>query len=247
MSKRNDVIVDGHRIIGGLRQYVHQNFSEKSGATSDACSRFLVKNGWTIVTEYNHEGREIRTHVEPGCTTDDWRLPVQLEENVPNQPKAEPIGSEVSPPLGEPEVVFAIRMLQLSQSLLRSQGVLRNKKDITSQLGEYVVLELFGGELAESGNQEGWDLIDADGLKVQVKSHAKAESNDAKYTPIKYTERKFDDLCIVRFTPNYSDVVIHRLSFDEAFGLVTSGTLSWGMLPNENLVYAGPLCADVES
>ena len=247
MSKRNDIIVNDRRIIRGLRRFVHQNYPEKRGANADQCSIHLAALGWEIITEYNHEGREIRTHVEPGCTTDDWRLPDQLKENVPDQPVAVPVHSEVSPPLGEPEVVFAIRMLQLSQSLLRSQGVLRNQKDFTSQLGEYVVLELFGGELAESGNQEGWDLIDADGLKVQVKSHAKAESNDAKYTTIKYTERKFDDLCIVRFTPNYSDVVIHRLSFEEAFGLVTSGTLSWGVLPNENLVYAGPLCADVES
>lgn len=248
MNRRNDVIINGRRCIRGLRKYVFSVNPEMTGANADSCSLYLVEQGWTIVTEFNHEGREIRTHVGPDCDSDDWRLPTKAKAIQFNRP--EPVDFEkdvVTPPLSEPDVVFAIRMLRLSQALLKSQGVLRNQKDFTSQLGEYVVLEMFSGELAESGIQAGWDLIDGNGKKVQVKSHAKAESTVVRSTPFKYTEREFDDLCIVRFTPNYADVMVHRLTFEEAQSLVTNGTLSWGVLPQEKLVYAGPLCADIES
>ena len=247
MNRRNDIIVGGRRIQGGLRRYVFAHHPEKQGSNADTCSKFLVQRGWVIVTEYLPGGREIRTHVEPGCTTNDWRLPAPSQEVAADPPETATVNTTVPPPLAEPEVIIAIRMLRFSQALLKSQGVLRNQKDFTSQLGEYVVLELFGGELATSGIQEGWDLMDANGLKVQVKSHAKAESTMVKSTPFNYTEKEFDDLCIVRFTPNYSDVVIHRLSFEDALGLVTNGTISWSALPQAKLVYEGPLCADIDA
>lgn len=218
-----------------------------AGANADACSQFLARQGWSIVIEYDQEGREIRTHVEPGCVTDNWRLPIQSEVAALEDEKSNTKKTSVSPLILDSEVVLAIRMYRLSKSLLESLGVLRNQKDFTSQLGEYVALEMFGGELAESGIQEGWDLIDGNDKKVQVKSHAKAESNVVRSTPFKYQERKFDDLCIVRFTPNYADVIIHRLSFEKALDLVSSGTISWSLLSDEMLVYQGVLCAEIKS
>ena len=41
---------------------------------------------------------------------------------------------------------------------LRSLGVLPNSKDFTSQLGEWIVEEMFQGKRAENGIQKYWDV-----------------------------------------------------------------------------------------
>lgn len=41
---------------------------------------------------------------------------------------------------------------------LKSVGIIRNKKDFTCQLGEWLVSEIYDGVYAESSIQKDWDI-----------------------------------------------------------------------------------------
>ncbi len=55
---------------------------------------------------------------------------------------------------------------------LNALGVTKNKKDFTSQLGEWLVETLYDGKRSENGIEKYWDIECYLG-KVQVKTHAK--------------------------------------------------------------------------
>ena len=87
---------------------------------------------------------------------------------------------------------------------LKKLGIVNNKKDFTSQLGEFLVANLYQGTPSESSIQKDWDLELADGKKVQVKAHAKAFTNKNKWTPVPYQQDASIDLyIIVVFTEGY--------------------------------------------
>lgn len=83
-------------------------------------------------------------------------------------------------------------------------GVIRNKKDFTSQLGEWLVAELYGGISAESSSQKDWDVKVGADLFIQVKTHAKAIGNNNRWTGIKYKkDAQINELVIIVFTHDY--------------------------------------------
>lgn len=87
---------------------------------------------------------------------------------------------------------------------LKALGVLNNKKDFTSQLGEFIVADIYKGRLAINSIQKHWDVELTDGKKVQVKSHAKAGTNKNQWTPVPYCEdAKIDLFIIIVFTEDY--------------------------------------------
>lgn len=86
---------------------------------------------------------------------------------------------------------------------LKELGVLNSKKDFTSQIGEFIVAEIYNG-LPGGNIQKGWDVCLQDGRKVQVKTHAKAETNNNQWTAIPYEANAEIDLFIILvFTHDY--------------------------------------------
>lgn len=99
---------------------------------------------------------------------------------------------------------------------LQKLGVTPNKKDFTSQIGEWFVNELYGGQRATSSTQKHWD-IQVDGKNIQIKTHSKASSNKNRWTPVNYTaDAKIDELIIVVFTPDYKLKEFYKLPWKSA-------------------------------
>jgi hypothetical protein len=116
-----------------------------------------------------------------------------------------------------------------SYTKLKENGILRNQKDITGQLGEWVSSVLFDANLATSGNNQFWDLEDALGNTYQVKSHAKALTTDASWSRIEYPSNapiKF--IVIVVFDPNYKLQELYKIPFQDALKCRTANhVLNW--------------------
>lgn len=101
------------------------------------------------------------------------------------------------------EIAQAINNYINCLKVLTENKILLNKKDFTGQLGEWLVETVFEGERAPSGIQAGWDVKTKDKF-IQVKSHAKAINNKARFSAVdKDTLVKVDELIIVVFTHDY--------------------------------------------
>jgi len=102
-----------------------------------------------------------------------------------------------------PNKIKALKKFFKALETLRAEGILINKKDFTCQLGEWLVETMYDGKRARSGIQPGWD-VEANGMHIQVKAHAKAETNKAKFSAVNpRTKEKIDELIIVVFTQDY--------------------------------------------
>jgi len=99
---------------------------------------------------------------------------------------------------------------------LRDEEILINKKDFTCQIGEWLVEMLYDGKRATSGIQKGWD-IDVKGKHIQVKAHAKAETNPAKFSAVdKDSIERIDELIIVGFTFDYKLKAFYKVPWKDA-------------------------------
>ncbi len=96
---------------------------------------------------------------------------------------------------------------------LRNLKVTRTVK-LTSEIGEWLVNEIYQGKMATSSTQKGWD-IKADGKRIQVKAHAKRKDNTAQWTVCNYNEQLFEEFVIVVFSEDYRLKKIIKLSFEE--------------------------------
>jgi hypothetical protein len=119
-----------------------------------------------------------------------------------------------------------------SYSALKEIGILRNQKDLTGQIGEWVVSVLFDANIAKSGNNQFWDLKDAHGIKYQVKSHAKGLTTDAKWSRIEYaSDAPINFIVIVVFDPNYKLRELYKIPFNEALARRTDrNILNWSQV-----------------
>jgi hypothetical protein len=103
---------------------------------------------------------------------------------------------------------------------LREQGILINKKDFTCQIGEWLVEMIYEGKRATSGIQKGWD-VDVKGKHIQVKAHAKAEANNAKFSAVdKDSTETIDELIIVVFTFDYKLKAFYKVPWNVALPLI---------------------------
>lgn len=126
---------------------------------------------------------------------------------------------------------------------LKEETIITNQKDFTSQIGEWLIAELFNGNLAENGKQKDWDLI-ANNLNYQVKSHAKSTSSKRRDTDFKYTENSdLDVFVIVVFNEVFELQNIFKIPKPELFQkkLVTqrkSGTnvISWSKVSGYDIL-----------
>ena len=104
---------------------------------------------------------------------------------------------------------------------LKDLNILINQKDFTSQLGEWIIAELYGAKLATNGKQKDWDMKINNEL-IQVKSHAKATTTKREDTDFKYKENaEINTFVIVVFNDSYKLKNIYKLPWNEAFRLKT--------------------------
>jgi hypothetical protein len=120
---------------------------------------------------------------------------------------------------------------------LKELKVLNTKKDFTSQLGEFIAASVYEGKPSTSSIQKDWDITHLDGRKVQVKSHAKASTNNNRWTPVPYSENAEIDLyTIVVFTEDYRIKHFFETPWEELWALskVDSGRrfIRWNALEN---------------
>ena len=90
---------------------------------------------------------------------------------------------------------------------LQNLDVLRSER-LTGEFGEWFAEQLTGAKRADKTSQKGWDL-ESKGIKYQVKTHAKGQNNNARWTDWKYDSKEFDFLIILIFT--------HKLELKEAY------------------------------
>ena len=110
----------------------------------------------------------------------------------------------------------ALKAFLEAMKTLRDEEILINKKDFTCQIGEWLVEMLYGGKRATSGIQKGWD-VDVNVKHIQVKAHAKAETNSAKFSAVdKDSTEIIDELIIVVFTFDYKLKAFYKVPWKEA-------------------------------
>lgn len=100
------------------------------------------------------------------------------------------------------EIKETVQIYIQAKKKLRELDVLRSER-LTGEFGEWFAEKLTSANRAPSTTQSGWDLI-RDGEKFQVKTHAKSESNKARWTEWKYSEKKFDFLVLLIFSQELS-------------------------------------------
>jgi hypothetical protein len=83
------------------------------------------------------------------------------------------------------EIKNAIHDYLSALQKMRQLNIAPNSKDFTSQLGEWLVEQIYEGKRAESGIQRYWDVL-VENKKIQVKTHAKASKTDARWSYIKF-------------------------------------------------------------
>jgi hypothetical protein len=103
---------------------------------------------------------------------------------------------------------------------LRRLGVTPNSKDFTSQLGEWLVAEIYNGVKAESGIQKDWDIQVGKDF-IQVKTHAKSESTNARWSAIKYDiEANINFVIIVVFSSEYKLKEFYKIPWVKCIDLI---------------------------
>ncbi len=148
------------------------------------------------------------------------------------------------------EISDALKNYFSALNKLRELKIITNSKDFTSQVGEWLVLQLLGGEKAKSGIQKHWDIV-TNGKKIQVKTHAKASTNNARWSAIKYDESaEIDELIIIVFTENYKLLEFYKIPWIIALHKIKRNkdrdVISWDdlseykvlidQLPKQNLI-----------
>ena len=111
-------------------------------------------------------------------------------------------------------VRLSLNQIINAKQFLRQLDVLRSERT-TGEIGEWFVAELYGGTRAVSTTQPDWD-IQTPTEKLQVKTHAKGEDNNARWTNVKATLKGFDYLIIVDFTSDLFLEAFYRIPIAEA-------------------------------
>ncbi len=118
--------------------------------------------------------------------------------------------------------------------------ILTSRRDFTSQLGEWLIAQMYDAQLAESGKQKDWDMI-VGTEKIQVKAHSKAKTTTRRDTDFKYDENAdIDIFIIVVFTDEYKIKSIYKLPWQVALNLKTQNTkapvIKWSKIPSKYVV-----------
>jgi len=108
------------------------------------------------------------------------------------------------------------------QSLKRLQeiGITTNKKDFTSQIGEWLIEKIYNGQRAISGIQKYWD-IETEFGKIQVKTHSKSKTTKARWSAIKYDiDSNVDFVVIIVFSEDYKLNEYFKIPWENCLNLI---------------------------
>jgi hypothetical protein len=92
-------------------------------------------------------------------------------------------------------VVHSLAVLQRGLAALRRKGVIRSQRYL-ADYGEWLACQLLGGKRALSKTQPAWD-IKVGKKRIQVRTHAKADTTPARRTPIPKSALGYDSLLIL--------------------------------------------------
>jgi len=92
-------------------------------------------------------------------------------------------------------VVAALDKIAAGLRELASLRVVRSRK-FASDYGEWLVSRIFGGSLAPSKTQKGWDVRVGD-ERIQVRTHSKAPDNPNRWSSVKGKPDGFDSFVVV--------------------------------------------------
>jgi hypothetical protein len=113
---------------------------------------------------------------------------------------------------------------------LRELGVIRSER-FTGELGEWLVETAYKGQRAKGTTQKGWDveLCGENGRSLlQVKTHAKGEKNNARWTKIKpECLELFDRLVIVVLSDKYDLKEWYDVSKEDVRKTLVQSGKSW--------------------
>ena len=113
--------------------------------------------------------------------------------------------AQISSPIDvQTEIQKALNEFFKALRRLRELSITPNSKDITCQLGEWLVEQLYDGQRSTNGIQRDWDVRLKGGSRIQVKSHAKAPTTNARWSQINYDlHAQVDELVIIVFDQKY--------------------------------------------
>jgi hypothetical protein len=111
----------------------------------------------------------------------------------------------------------ALNLIRRAKQILKAQDVIRHEKAIHCELAEWVIEKYLDGNRATLGNQKGWDIELNDGIRIQVKSHAKARTNLSNWTTLSKHSEGVSEIFVVVFTADYFIMQIFQINVDEAY------------------------------
>lgn len=129
----------------------------------------------------------------------------------------------------------ALSLIRKGKSVLKSENILQHEKPIHVELAEWLAAEYYNGKRANSGNQKGWDIVLKNGEKIQVKSHAKADTNISEWTQLSKHTDGVSLLFIVVFSIDLYIKSIYEISIEEAESICNKHReVTWGKLERLN-------------
>lgn len=103
---------------------------------------------------------------------------------------------------------------------LKKLGIIRNQKEFTSQLGEWLVEVLYQGKRARSGIQKDFD-VETENDFIQVKTHAKANTTSARYSRLKLDiDSLATRVVIVVFSQEYKLMELYDMKKKDCLNLI---------------------------
>lgn len=118
------------------------------------------------------------------------------------------------------ELKMALNDYFQSLKKLQEIGVTTNKKDFTSQIGEWLAEKIYNGQRAASGIQKYWDIEAEDG-KIQVKTHSKSKTTTARWSAIKYDiDANVDFVVIIVFSEDYKLNEFFKIPWKDCLNLI---------------------------
>ena len=111
------------------------------------------------------------------------------------------------------QVLQALTEIQDGMENLRNLGAIRSQK-VVGDLGEWLVAQVFNGELAASKGNPGWDVI-ADGERISVKAHAKAGDNSTRWTGFPEQPAGVDTIAVVVFSTAFRVLEFYKVPLEK--------------------------------
>lgn len=116
------------------------------------------------------------------------------------------------------EARAAINKIVEGKKSLRELDVIRSER-LVGEIGEWLAESIFGGERAKSSSQKGYDLI-IDSKKYQIKTHAKGDKNNARWTQFKYNKGEFDFFIIIVMSKEFYLKEVYRIDEEILFSRI---------------------------